>query len=164
MALGVNVQWGYAGLFNVGIMGFAALGGAAALLTSRPPVTGAWAAGGLGILASGVLLAAVVATGIWANRKLSSGLFKTVTMIVIVLGGYLLIRQVYDPAVNAIEAFEKTASKEGLTWIRTALSDPDPAVRFAACVALGNLNDQSSKGAMRQATEDADDKIGRAHV
>ena len=26
MALGVNMQWGYAGLFNVGIMGFAALG------------------------------------------------------------------------------------------------------------------------------------------
>ena len=27
MSLGVNIQWGYAGLFNVGIMGFAALGG-----------------------------------------------------------------------------------------------------------------------------------------
>mgnify|MGYP001406194706 CR=1 FL=1 len=26
MALGVNIQWGYAGLFNVGTMGFAALG------------------------------------------------------------------------------------------------------------------------------------------
>ena len=26
MALGVNIQWGYAGLLNVGIMGFAALG------------------------------------------------------------------------------------------------------------------------------------------
>ena len=29
MALGVNIQWGYAGLFNAGIMGFAALGGVA---------------------------------------------------------------------------------------------------------------------------------------
>ena len=27
MALGVNMQWGYAGLFNVGVMGFVALGG-----------------------------------------------------------------------------------------------------------------------------------------
>ena len=26
MALGVNLQWGFAGLFNVGIMGLAALG------------------------------------------------------------------------------------------------------------------------------------------
>ena len=26
MALGVNLQWGFAGLFNVGVMGFVALG------------------------------------------------------------------------------------------------------------------------------------------
>ena len=39
MALGVNIQWGYAGLFNVGIMGFAALGGVAAVLTSQPPMS-----------------------------------------------------------------------------------------------------------------------------
>jgi branched-chain amino acid transport system permease protein len=30
MSLGVNIQWGYAGLFIAGIMGFAALGGVAA--------------------------------------------------------------------------------------------------------------------------------------
>ena len=27
MTLGVNIQWGYAGLINFGILGFAALGG-----------------------------------------------------------------------------------------------------------------------------------------
>jgi len=41
MALGVNIQWGYAGLFNGGIVGFTALGGLAAMLVSMPPVTGA---------------------------------------------------------------------------------------------------------------------------
>ena len=46
MALGVNIQWGYAGLFNAGVMGFAALGGVAVVLTSMPPVKGALAAGG----------------------------------------------------------------------------------------------------------------------
>ena len=50
MSLGVNIQWGYAGLFNIGIMGFAALGGAAAMLVSMPPVPNAWAAGGWNIL------------------------------------------------------------------------------------------------------------------
>ena len=40
MSLGVNIQWGYAGLFNAGIMGFAALGGVAAVLVSMPPVAG----------------------------------------------------------------------------------------------------------------------------
>jgi len=40
MALGVNIQWGYAGLFNVGIMGFVALGGLAVVLTSATTVLG----------------------------------------------------------------------------------------------------------------------------
>ncbi len=39
MALGVNIQWGYAGLFSVGTVGFVALGGVAAVITSMPPVT-----------------------------------------------------------------------------------------------------------------------------
>lgn len=48
MALGVNIQWGYAGLFSVGTMGFVALGGVATVLTSMPPVHDAWAAGASG--------------------------------------------------------------------------------------------------------------------
>ena len=35
MALGVNLQWGFAGLFNVGVMGFVALGGLAVVLVSK---------------------------------------------------------------------------------------------------------------------------------
>ena len=42
MALGINIQWGYAGIFNVGIMGFTALGGLAAVLVSYSPVNEAW--------------------------------------------------------------------------------------------------------------------------
>ena len=49
MALGVNLQWGFAGLFNVGVMGFVALGGLAAVLVSTDPVSEAWGAGGLRI-------------------------------------------------------------------------------------------------------------------
>ena len=56
MALGVNIQWGYAGLFNVGIMGFAALGGLAAVLVAMPPIEGAWDKGGWGAL-GGLLIA-----------------------------------------------------------------------------------------------------------
>ena len=50
MALGVNIQWGYAGLFNTGIMGFAALGGLAVVLVSTKPVVEGWDAGGPGVL------------------------------------------------------------------------------------------------------------------
>jgi branched-chain amino acid transport system permease protein len=42
MALGVNMQWGYAGLFNVGVMGFVALGGLAAVLVSMPACGARW--------------------------------------------------------------------------------------------------------------------------
>ena len=41
LALGLNIQWGFTGLFNAGIMGFAALGGVAVVLVSMPPVAGA---------------------------------------------------------------------------------------------------------------------------
>ena len=44
------MQWGYAGLFNVGIMGFTAVGGLAVVLVAQPPVPEAWAAGGPGAL------------------------------------------------------------------------------------------------------------------
>ena len=37
MALGVNLQWGFAGLFNIGVMGFVALGGLAAGRSRSPP-------------------------------------------------------------------------------------------------------------------------------
>ena len=57
MALGVNMQWGYAGLFNVGIMGFTALGGLTAVLVSMPPVAEAWSAGGVGIFLSALCVA-----------------------------------------------------------------------------------------------------------
>ena len=38
MALGVNMQWGYAGLFSTGIMGSVALGGLAVVLVAGNPV------------------------------------------------------------------------------------------------------------------------------
>ena len=46
MTIGANIQWGYAGLINFGIMGYTALGGLAAVLVSAPPVEEAWRAGG----------------------------------------------------------------------------------------------------------------------
>ncbi len=50
MTMGANIQWGYAGLINFGLMGYAALGGLAAVLISAEPVQEAWVAGGFNIL------------------------------------------------------------------------------------------------------------------
>lgn len=46
LAIGVNLQWGFAGLFNVGVMGFVAIGGLASVIVTVSPVQEAWAAGG----------------------------------------------------------------------------------------------------------------------
>ena len=87
MALGVNIQWGYAGLFNVGIMGFAALGGIAAVLVSKPPVPGAWAAGGVNLILAGLLGVATIAGAVVLRRRLPKGGLRLASMtVVIVLG------------------------------------------------------------------------------
>ena len=39
ITLGLNIQWGYAGLFNAGVMGFSAIGAVACVLVSMPWVT-----------------------------------------------------------------------------------------------------------------------------
>jgi len=103
MALGVNLQWGFAGLFNIGVMGFVALGGLAAVLVSMPPTTEAWAVGGLRM---GIALVTGVATIVGARilyRRMAAGNKRTLAMIVFLIGGFLLFRFLFDPAVLAIE-------------------------------------------------------------
>ena len=103
MALGVNLQWGFAGLFNVGVMGFVALGGLAAVLISMPPVTDAWAAGGLRMVLSLVLGALTITGAILLYRYLPKGRMRTVAMIAFLILGFFLYRAVFDPAKGAIE-------------------------------------------------------------
>ena len=103
MALGVNMQWGYAGLFNVGIMGFTALGGLTAVLVSMPPVGEAWGAGGGGIgLAALSLLGTAVA--IIVARRLVPRSFRLWVTIVLLIAGYFLISEFFVPASREIEA------------------------------------------------------------
>jgi branched-chain amino acid transport system permease protein len=110
MALGVNMQWGYAGLFNVGVMGFVALGGLAAVLVAMPPVEEAWAAGGLRILLGLVLGAATIVAAILAWSRLPKGRVRTAAMVVILIGGFFLYRSVFDAGVEAVEAVNPAAT------------------------------------------------------
>ena len=110
MALGVNIQWGYAGLFNVGIMGFAALGGVAAMLVSTQPVTGAWVAGGFDLLLSLLALVATIVAVVFLRRKMDAGRLRSLISFIVIVLGILLVRQFYLPAVDAIEDFEPAHS------------------------------------------------------
>ena len=60
MTMGANIQWGYAGLINFGIMGYTALGGLAAVLVSVPPVKEAWQVGGFNMIFCAFLIALMV--------------------------------------------------------------------------------------------------------
>ncbi|WP_420013892.1 branched-chain amino acid ABC transporter permease [Tateyamaria sp.] len=104
MALGVNLQWGFAGLFNVGIMGFVALGGLATVLISMPPEGEAWAAGGLRVVLALVLGAATIVGAILAYGALPKGRTRAIGMIVILIAGFFIYRAVFDGGVQAVEA------------------------------------------------------------
>ena len=109
MSLGINIQWGYGGLLNVGIMGFAALGGVAAVLVSTPPVPEAWSAGGSLILLAGLcLLVTIVA--IYLVYFKYRGPFRSLLITLIGIVGYFVIRHFYDPGVAAIEKVDPAAT------------------------------------------------------
>lgn len=103
-ALGVNMQWGYAGLFSVGTMGFTALGGLAVVLISAKPNTDNWQAGGFGIVLALVLGALSVAAAVFAWRALAKGRLRALGVSAVLIGGFFLFRAVFDPNVTAAEA------------------------------------------------------------
>ncbi|WP_243144847.1 branched-chain amino acid ABC transporter permease [Litoreibacter roseus] len=104
MALGVNLQWGFAGLFNVGIMGFVALGGLAAVLISAEPTPGAWAAGGFQVLGALALGAATTTLAVILWKRMKPGRVRLGVLLTVLIGGFFLFRGIFDPAVSAIEA------------------------------------------------------------
>ncbi len=104
MALGVNLQWGFAGLFNVGIMGFVALGGLAAVLVSTDPVSEAWNAGGLRILFALAIGAGIIGATIIAYRRVTATRPRVIAIVTILGLGFFVYRALLDPAVQAVEA------------------------------------------------------------
>ena len=99
MALGVNIQWGYAGLFNVGIMGFAALGGVSVVLISQQPVAEAIDAGGLKMFFALIMGAVTIVSGVLLNRR---GVNKWLISSIVVVG-YIVTRYYFSEASGLIE-------------------------------------------------------------
>ncbi len=148
MALGLNMQWGYAGLFNVGVMGFAAVGGLATVLISKAPVVDAWAAGGWRLGLAVLALLATAAVVVAVRRWLGPGPIRSLATAVLVIAGYFVVRIFFDPATEAIEAVNsaKTGYLGGLglpvllSWIVGGLLAAGVAW-FIGKVALGLRSD-----------------------
>ena len=118
MALGVNLQWGFAGLFNIGIMGFVALGGLAAVLISMPTTPGAWQAGGWQIMAGLGLGAVTIISAVLLLRWLPKGRMRSLMTFALLVLGFFAFRAVFDAGVANVEAINPAATGYlgGLNW------------------------------------------------
>ena len=116
MTIGANIQWGYAGLINFGIMGYTALGGLAVVLVSVAPVPEAWNAGGINLLFCLFIIILMVISVNLIIKKYKLIKNKTLIISAIIIFGIILIRLVAAPAIEGIEAIDpaKTGFLGGL--------------------------------------------------
>ncbi len=129
MTMGANIQWGYAGLINFGIMGYTALGGLAAVLISVDPVQEAWGAGGFDIITSLFLIIIMILSIRFILKKYQKSKIRTYSIAAIIILGVIAIRISAEPGIEAIEAVDpaKTGFLGGLglpivfSWIVGAL-------------------------------------------
>jgi len=128
MTMGANIQWGYAGLINFGIMGYTALGGLAAVLVSVPPVREAWQVGGLSMLLCLGIIVLIVFGVRYVLKNFQKSKRKNFYIALIIIAGLIILRVVSGPAIHSIEAVEpaKTGFLGGLglpivfSWIAGA--------------------------------------------
>ena len=107
IALGLNIQWGYGGLFNFGIMGFLMVGGASVVFVSYPLNMKFWNSVGPMLLGRAILAAIIGALIIVAARQahrigITGGRKLALTVIAWAIA-YVLFRSQMDPAANFIE-------------------------------------------------------------
>jgi branched-chain amino acid transport system permease protein len=104
MTMGANIQWGYAGLINFGIMGYVALGGLAAVLVSVPPVREAWQVGGLNMILSLFLIVFLIFAirSILKNYRKSNKRNLGIALLIII--GLIFLRLISGSAIESIEA------------------------------------------------------------
>ena len=107
MSLGINIQWGSAGIVNFGVMGFAALGGLANIIIAMPPTDNAWEAGGISIIFGIIvfILSLIITLVLWKKIILDKKMKYLISTIIIIIG-YFLMRYLIDPSIENIEAIE----------------------------------------------------------
>ena len=104
MTMGANIQWGYAGLINFGIMGYTALGGLAVVLVSVPPVKEAWQVGGSSMILCVFIIAAIIFSIRFILKKLEKSDKRNYAIAFVIIVGLVLLRLISAPAIESIEA------------------------------------------------------------
>ena len=104
MTMGANIQWGYAGLINFGIMGYTALGGLAAVLGSVPPVKEAWQVGGVNMILCVFIIILIVFGIRFILKKFNKSKKRSYSIALVIIAGLILLRLISGPAIESIEA------------------------------------------------------------
>jgi len=104
MTMGANIQWGYAGLINFGIMGYTALGGLAAVLVSVPPVREAWQVGGFNMIMCLAIIVIIVMGIRYVLKNFKKSNNRNIGIGLIIVIGLIILRLVSSPAIESIEA------------------------------------------------------------
>lgn len=108
VALGLNIQFGYGGLFNFGIMGFLMVGGFAVTFVSYPVNPQFWGSDGPMMLGRALLAFAAGALLVWGARHSDrigvKGGWKIALTVLCWAIAYITYRSQIDPAAAYIEA------------------------------------------------------------
>ena len=92
MTMGANIQWGYAGLINFGIMGYTALGGLAVVLVSVAPVPEAWRVGGFNMMTSLAIIIGMIFSIRYILKKIQKSKKKNYLIAAIIFIGLILLK------------------------------------------------------------------------
>jgi len=108
IALGLNIQWGYGGLFNFGIMGFLMLGGFAVTFISYPVNPDFWGSDGPWMLGRALIAfgaGALLVIGARQTRRLGlKGGWHVAVTVLAWFVAYCIYRSQIDPAAAYIES------------------------------------------------------------
>lgn len=107
IALGLNIQWGYGGLFNFGVMGFLMVGGFAVTFVSVPINMEFWNSDGPVMLlkalaAAGIGAALIIGVNRLGSSRLSKSWHRTAQVAAWIFA-YIIYRSQIDPAAEYIE-------------------------------------------------------------
>ena len=116
MTMGANIQWGYAGLINFGIMGYTALGGLAVVLVSVAPVPEAWEVGGVSMMVCLAIIIGMVISIRYILKKNLNSKKRNYLIFSIIIVGIILLSIISGPAIEKIESVDpaKTGFLGGL--------------------------------------------------
>ena len=125
IALGLTIQWGYAGLFNTGVMGFIAIAAFASMIISYPVNSLFWQSDGPAMLGRAALLLIIGGSLTYLlSQSHRIGIPKTIRTLLTLMAAaatYLVVQSVLDPATTLIEREARFVGGFGLpVWLAWA--------------------------------------------